>query len=346
MTTSKGASPKIAIIAPSWGGPSVFPHIYRLGVEFLNEFFETTVVELESTRKDARFLREHPEYRANELEEALTVEEFDYIISAIGGEESIRILKYLNKEKLRQVKHKPIFMGFSDVTSIHIFLNQLGYLTYYGPSVMAGFAQAKQLGKEFLEHLTKVFKEKLDTIAYSPYSFYVEGYPDWADVSKAGQINPRIKNTAKWVFLTPSNNTKTKVEGVILGGSWEIFDQFRGTKHIDYGYLKDKILLLEPSEEVSKTWLRVSLIALGEIGVYNDIKALIIGRARGGEQTLSLIEDAVKQIVYNDYKADIPIVLNFDSGHTDPQLIVPLGGDKVVIDLDRKSIVWQREIIR
>ncbi len=330
---------KCAITAPSWGGPYVFPHIYQLGVEFVKNFFNFEVYELDSVNKSPEFLRDHPDFRAKELEKALLSEEFDYIFSAIGGEESIRILKYLHPDKLKTIRKKAIFVGFSDVTTIHFFLNKLGYLTYYGPSIMAGFAQAPNLGDHFLKHLEEVFLEpNKKIIYYKPYSFYVEGYPDWSRKELAGRTNKKLPNKTKWVFINTKNTSK--IEGKVIGGSWEIMDQLRGTKYFNEETFDNKILLLELSEGVfSETWIRNSLVALGEIGVWSRIKALIIGRSRG--DTLKPIQTAVEDIVLNDYKAQIPIILNFDIGHTDPQLIMPLGGDTIVIETG--NIYWVRK---
>ena len=61
------------------------------------------------------------------------------IISTIGGDDSIRLLPYLDLQVIRD--NPKVFLGYSDTTVTHLACFKAGLVSFYGPSVMAGFAE-------------------------------------------------------------------------------------------------------------------------------------------------------------------------------------------------------------
>ncbi len=61
---------KVAIVSPSWGGPSVFPDVYENGIKVLKEW-GLEIVEYPTARMDASFLRENPQVRAGDAAAAV-----------------------------------------------------------------------------------------------------------------------------------------------------------------------------------------------------------------------------------------------------------------------------------
>lgn len=59
----------VAIVSPSWGGPSVFPHVYENGLEVLREW-GLNIREFPTARADANFLRANPQIRAKDINDA------------------------------------------------------------------------------------------------------------------------------------------------------------------------------------------------------------------------------------------------------------------------------------
>ena len=58
----------------------------------------------------------------------------------------------------------------------------------------------------------------------------------------------------------------------------------------------------------------------------------------GLEKLKKELEDKIVSIVAKEFgKPNLPIIANFDVGHTDPQLVLPLGA-KVEIDCENKKI--------
>jgi muramoyltetrapeptide carboxypeptidase len=91
----------------------------------------------------------------------------------------------------------------------------------------------------------------------------------------------------------------------------------------------DKILFLDhPEGEIFGTgfplsWLDSFLADLDNMGVFRQIKGLVIGRAYNlsPEQILQL-----KQMVLNYTSGfDYPVLYDFNIGHTDPIITLPLG---------------------
>ena len=105
----------IAIISPSWGGPSVFPHIHENGLKALREEFGLSIKEYPTARAEADFLYHQPEARAVDVNQAFADPEVKAIIASIGGDDSIRILPFLNPDIIQS--NPKILMGYSDTTT-------------------------------------------------------------------------------------------------------------------------------------------------------------------------------------------------------------------------------------
>lgn len=57
----------------------------------------------------------------------------------IGGEDSIRLLPFIDLNVIRQ--NPKIFIGLSDSTVSHFVMLTAGLTSFYGPSILAGFAE-------------------------------------------------------------------------------------------------------------------------------------------------------------------------------------------------------------
>ena len=80
---------KIATVSLSWGGPSVFPHRYQIGVQQLQDEFGLQVVEMPNTLKDADWLARNPKARADDWMQAFADPSIKGIVATIGGDDSI-----------------------------------------------------------------------------------------------------------------------------------------------------------------------------------------------------------------------------------------------------------------
>ena len=102
---------KIAIVSLSWGGlgDEKLIHKYYIAKERLENEFGLEVVTMPNALKGSEFVYNHPELRAKDLMDAFMDESIKGIFCAIGGDDSIRMLPYINYEI---IKNNPkIFMG-------------------------------------------------------------------------------------------------------------------------------------------------------------------------------------------------------------------------------------------
>lgn len=323
----------VAIVSPSWGGPSVFPRIYENGLKVLQEW-GLKIKEFPTARMDAAFARANPEVRAKDINDAFADPEVKAIFASIGGNDSVRVLPFINKDII--VSHPKILMGYSDTTTLHVLLNQLGIVSFYGPSIMAGFSQLESLPESFKSHVREILFDPKENYEYKPYKKYCDGYPDWSNIENLGKVNP-LKADDGWHWLQGSG----KVQGELFGGCIEVLEMMKATDFWPGAdFWKDKILFLETSEEKpSLHTIDHILRNYGMIGVFEQISGLIFSRARDySDSEKKELEKIIVSVVATEFgRPDLPIVTNFDVGHTDPQLVLPLG-IKAEIDCTAKRI--------
>lgn len=60
----------IAVISPSWGGPSVYPHVYENGLRVLRKHFGLKIKEYPTAKTSADKLRTDLKFRANDINDA------------------------------------------------------------------------------------------------------------------------------------------------------------------------------------------------------------------------------------------------------------------------------------
>lgn len=323
---------KVAIVSPSWGGPSIFPVVYENGLKELSSL-GLEIIEFPTARMSDNDLYNKPELRAKDINDAFSNKEIKAIWCSIGGEDSIRILKYLDFKLIK--KNPKIIIGYSDSSTFLTTLNQLGLVTFHGPSIMAGLSQLKELGENSKNNLIDLLFSNSQTYEYKPYSNYYNGYPDWTNKDNIGKLNPPIKNKG-FNFL----QGKGVVKGVLYGGCIEIFEFIKGTKYWpNKDFWNDKILFFETSEckptpEQIKWILRNYAIQ----GVFDKISALLFGRARDySEEENNELNRILLQVINHEFGyKDLTIVTNMDFGHTDPQWILPLG-IKAQVDNENKT---------
>jgi muramoyltetrapeptide carboxypeptidase LdcA involved in peptidoglycan recycling len=130
---------RVATVSLSWGGAGTYPHRYEAGKRQLQDEFGLQVVEMPHTLCGADWLSRNPRARAEDLMLAFSDDSIKAVISTIGGDDSIHILPYLDLEILRS--NPKIFLGYSDSTIAHLACLKAGLMSFYGPSIMAGFAE-------------------------------------------------------------------------------------------------------------------------------------------------------------------------------------------------------------
>lgn len=313
---------RIAILSPSWGGPHLFPGIYEKGLEMLQRHLGLQPVEFPTARQSPSFLDRNPRARADDINAAYADDSIAGIVASVGGDDSVRILKHLDSDTI--TANPKMMMGYSDFTTLLAAVSGFGNVTLHGPGIMAGIAQMEALGQDYIDRLRDLLLGNRASVEYRASSFYSNGYPDWAVVENMGKIAPPEANEGwKWV------QKAERREGYFWGGCIEVLEFMKGTDFWpERSFFDDKFLLLETSEEAPSPH-RVSwfLRNYGVQTIIDRIQGIVFGRPRDytNEQKREL-ELVVKKVVIEEFdRRDIPIVMDFDVGHTDPQFVVPFG---------------------
>jgi muramoyltetrapeptide carboxypeptidase LdcA involved in peptidoglycan recycling len=99
-------------------------------------------------------------------------------------------------------------------------------------------------------------------------------------------------------------------------------------------FWEGKVLFLETSENIpSPASVKLMLRSYGIMGALESLRAVLFGRPRGysAEQRADL-ERSIRSVVSEEFGLpNLPIVVNMDFGHTDPQMVLPLGA-RVEVD--------------
>lgn len=313
---------RVAIVAPSSGLAVEFPGVYRRGLDVVEEL-GLVPVEYPSTTMKSEELYAHPRLRARELHDALRSGEIKGIISAIGGYESIRLYDYLSPAVF--ASHPTFIMGGSDATTYLLFARRAGVVGFYGPSVMAGLSQTADLPAEFRDHLERFLFGRWKSYGYSPYPRYVHGYTGWSTTGSGGvgQLKPAENG---WTVL----QGKTSVEGHLWGGCIEVVEFLKGTRYWPpLRFFDSAVLFFETSEEKpAPERVGYMLRNYGVAGILARAAAIILGRPfLYTVAETEKLHELVRRIVADEFgRKEMPILANADIGHTDPKMILPIGG--------------------
>lgn len=259
----------------------------------------------ESVSKTYGYLAGSDEDRARDLNHMFLDDEVKGIICIRGGYGTPRILELLDYEG---IKNNPkIFIGYSDITALHIAMNQIcSLITFHGPMVASNMIDGfDDFSKESL--FRNIFNNEPIGLVENPEGEEIE--------TISGGIG----------------------EGEIVGGNLSLVVDTLGTPYeID---TKGKLLLLEEVGEEPYNIDRM-LTQLRLSGKLEEANGIILGDWNGCEaksdeynESLTLIEvfeDIIKPL-------NIPTIYNLKSGHCKPMITLPLGA-KARLDADNKKL--------
>ncbi len=315
----------VAAISLSWGGPGTFPARYEAGKRQCEETFGVRVVPTRHALRDAEWLAQNPKARADDLMEAFADPGIRGVISTIGGDDSIRILRHLDLDVLRA--NPKVFTGYSDTTVTHFACLAAGLSSFYGPAIMAGFAENAGMHSYLVDSVRRSMFETapIGEIRPNTDGWTVE-HMDWADATL--QEQPRaLRVSDGWHWLQGEGC----VQGPLIGGCADVLAWLPGTRiWPDAAQWEGAILFLETSEDAPtpvqfRRWMR----HLGELGVFDRVAAVLVARPGGRWATdaeRELIGDTLQEVVRDELGlTSLPLVANMDFGHTDPFFVLPLG---------------------
>jgi len=232
----------------------------------------------------------------------------DGIFCIRGGYGATKILPLLDFEVIKE--NPKVFAGYSDVTALHIALNQLcGFVTYHTPMPSTEFIR-----QEMDDYTWQSFRQHI--MATEEETYYLE--------------NPADQSMS---MLAAGSAT-----GSLIGGNLTLVTASLGTPYeID---TKDKILFLEDIDESEQRVDRM-LTQLKLAGKLDDAAGILLGtwtncgpeNPQKPEQSLSL------QTIFQEILIPLnkPIISQVTCGHCLPTMSLPLGRT-ITMDADNQRI--------
>ena len=265
----------------------------------------------ESCGKKYGYFSGSDEIRARDINTMFQDSNIDAVFCLRGGYGTPRILDMLDYDMIK--KNPKIFIGYSDITAIHIALNQkCDLITFHGPMAAS----------DMLEDFNEFSKES-----------YLKAI---TSIKPLGQLNNPLGIDIK-------SMVSGKARGKIVGGNLSLIAATIGTPYeID---TVGKILFLEDVGEFTYSVDRM-LTQLRLSGKLKDCVGIILGdftnclpQYEGFDHTLmEVFHDIIVQ-------AKKPTIYNFMAGHCTPKITIPLGADSL-LDADSCTLTITESALR
>jgi muramoyltetrapeptide carboxypeptidase len=245
-----------------------------------------------------RYLAGEDQARAEELMRAFEDPGIQAVIALRGGFGCARLIPLLDEHRLRQ--HCKLFMGFSDITTLHLYLRRrLGWVTVHGPMLTS--APLGKISAPQEEHLRSLW-----TI------------PDYRPQLSFHELQTWYPGVA---------------EGRLTGGCLSLVVASLGTS---YEIKTDgKILFLEDLGEEPYRLDRM-LTQLKLAGKLEGLAGILLGSFQDCEPegAAYTAAEVLREIMS---PLEVPIVAGFPSGHGGENWALPLGL-RVRLDADARTV--------
>ena len=241
------------------------------------------------------------ERRAREVGEMFERDDVKAILCARGGYGCNYLLDKLSLEKIR--KHPKIFIGYSDITTLHTWLlDQIGLVTFHGPMLAKDFAADSGIDQ-----------------------------PSWdAALSGASNWNPDSRSAKTLVA--------GEAEGTLYGGCLSLLAASLGTPH----EIKTESTILFLEDVNAKPFqIDRMLMQLRLAGRFKGVRGIIFGEMleciQPGKQNYTL-EEVVKRAL-GDLR--IPVAFGLRSGHvSSANITLPLGVKAKLTAADKVELTF------
>lgn len=246
----------------------------------------------ESAGQKYGYLSGTDEVRARDINTMFTDDEVDAIICLRGGYGATRILDRIDYDVIR--KNPKVFMGFSDVTALHIaFLEKCGLATIHGPMATSNWA-SKPLDPFSLEAMYRI-------VMHAAPAGVLPNPPEYARHAVQGG----------------------RAEGLLVGGNLSLITASLGTPwEIN---TKDRILFIEEVGERTYSVDRM-LTQLRLAGKFDDCAGIVFGDFADCPVEYPAfgltLEEIIRDVVVPCGK---PIMTGLRCGHCTPTLTLPMG---------------------
>ena len=328
---------RVAVVSLSSGslGEPDRIHKYYLAKERLASEFGLELIAMPNALRGRDYIYEHPEARAADLMDAFRDPSIRAVISAIGGDDTIRLLPYVDFDVLHD--NPKIFTGFSDTTTNHFMMYKAGLMSYYGASLMCNFAEYVKINDYSLNMLRRTLLEPQPTleIPSAPYWYDDEDEKIWGKEENMNRLKPYHPEEIGYELIQGGGIA----EGPLLGGCIDVFPMLWGTAlWPSLDEWRGKLLFVETSEEDMPcdylTWYLRNLQAQGILDV---IVGILVGKPARRSKYEPYKEVFRKVVGFEAGRPELPILFNVNFGHAEPICVLPIGA-MCRLDTERRTI--------
>lgn len=311
---------RVATVSLSWGGagdPEISWRYYQ-GKRRLEEIFGLEVVEMPHTLKGSGFVYLNPQKRAEDLMRAFRDPLIKGIFACIGGDDSVRLLPYIDFSVIRD--NPKVFLGYSDTTITHLICLKAGLTSFYGPSVLAEFGENVAMHDYTTHWVDKVLFRPEVIGSIPPATSWTSEYLPWLEENK--DRSRKMLPNSGYEILQGSG----VVQGRLIGGCLEVLEFAKETviwPSLDRW--SNTILFFETSEDkpdpkLVEYWLR----NYGSQGILEEINGIIWGKPYANKY-YEEYKVAITKILAELGLEGLPVLYNMSFGHTAPMTVLPYG---------------------
>lgn len=263
----------------------------------------------EHAREMDDFTSSSVESRVLDLHDAFSDKSVDAILTSIGGYNSNQILSRLDYDLIQS--NPKILCGFSDISALsNAIYAKTGLVGYSGPH-FSTLSMIKGINYT-VEYFVKCLREE------GP--FEVKYAPEWSDdLWFIDQENRDFISSEGYWNITKCT---ADVTGIAIGGHLRCLNSLQGTEFMPP--LADAIIFAEEDDEITPALFDRQLQSVIHQKEFSGVKALVLGRF---QKKTGMTRDILEKIILTKPELrSIPVVANFDFGHTTPIFTFPIGG--------------------
>lgn len=288
---------KVAITAPS---SPVSDAKLEMSIESI-KYLNLEPVVMPSCHMRHGYLAGPDKQRAEDINAAFASEEIKGIFCLRGGYGTTRILPMIDFDMIK--RNPKVFIGYSDITSLHININQkCNLVTFHGPMPTTDYRLHEGFTNDSLKKCL------------------------FASESLKEIVNPEGEK----IHVLRSGSAK----GALTGGNLSLMAGTLGSPYeVD---TRGKILFIEDVDEMP---FRIDkmLTALSLAGKFSDCEGVVLGtfeRCEEADHPTLHLRQIFEEVILPWNK---PTILNLRAGHIYPQSTLPMGA-KVALNATDKSV--------
>ncbi len=306
----------IATVSPcnGWAGDEAIRWKYELGVMRLKQL-GLNVVPAPNSLKGSAYLSQNPQARAEDIMWAFEKKEVKAIIANVGGNDSIKVVPYVDPLSIRN--NPKIFIGYSDVMNLHILCYKCGLSSFYGDNLLEPIGEVRG----WHEYSRGWFERAL--FDSSPLG-RIEPSGEWAygEVDYTDRTYTRSYHAGGGYELFQGNGT---VQGRLFGGHTGLMELDDTPMRLEKEDFRDAILFLEDIPEFFTVQaLREFLEGLEGMGALGVLRGILIGKVNAREP-FEEQKAMIKDFFAKRGLSALPILYGVNFGHSSPVCVLPYG---------------------